>query len=342
MIAGWADGVRKWRRMRVILFPVLAAVLIGQPRETIAVGPGVRPPKVLRHVAAEYPPGASARGLEGTVVYEITFDSRGGITEFRLLRSAGNGFDEAAKAAIKNYKFQPAMKDNQPVAYRSTIEINFRLPDSAAARKRTRQRDEFNNAILGMRSPDPAGAQGAVKALVALSKDGFAPAQFAEGMARLHGQGLPIDKEAGLALIQAAAKQEFPAAVGQTGIYYFEGRHLPLDKAKGMHLLQSAAAQNSFVAALYLGELNRVDHPEEAAQYYRRCAGQRQSTCQTRLGEYLLNGPREFWPEAVAWLQLAVAQNHSPARELLDVNLPKLSEEERQRADALRPQLAGK
>jgi TonB family protein len=325
--------------MRVILFLLTVLVLGAQSSEPVAPGPGVTPPRVLRHVGPEYPPGANAQGLEGTVVFEIVTDAQGAITSLRLLRSAGNGFDESARASLMKWKFQPAMRGGQPVAYRSTVETNFSLPESPAARKRIKQRDEFNRAILGMRGPDPAGG---VKALVALSKDGFAAAQFAEGMARLHGQGWPVDKEAGLALILAAAKQEFPAAVGQTGIYHFEGRYLPLDKDKGMRMLQSAAAQNSFVAALYLGELNRVDNPEEAAQFYRRCASQRQSTCQTRLGEYLLKGPREFWPEAVAWIQLAAAQNHSPARELLDVSLPKLSEEERRRADALRPSLAGK
>jgi protein TonB len=37
------------------------------------------------------------------------------------------GLDEKALQAVRNWRFEPALKDNQPVAVQVNIEINFRL-----------------------------------------------------------------------------------------------------------------------------------------------------------------------------------------------------------------------
>ena len=50
-------------------------------------------------------------------------------------------------------------------------------------------------------------------------------------------------------------------------------------------------------------------------------------------------GPREKWPEAIAWLELAAAQKHVPARTLLDRHQSTLTPEEIPRAAELRKDL---
>jgi TonB family protein len=37
------------------------------------------------------------------------------------------GLDDKAIEAARKYRFKPAMKDGQPVPYRITLEMNFRL-----------------------------------------------------------------------------------------------------------------------------------------------------------------------------------------------------------------------
>jgi outer membrane biosynthesis protein TonB len=45
----------------------------------------------------------------------------------RLLRGAGFGFDEAALAAIRNYRFAPATVDGRAVRARMNWLVSFRL-----------------------------------------------------------------------------------------------------------------------------------------------------------------------------------------------------------------------
>ncbi|MBV9507350.1 MAG: energy transducer TonB, partial [Acidobacteriia bacterium] len=44
-----------------------------------------------------------------------------------VIRSLGLGLDEKAMEAISQWKFQPGIKDGQPVPVAARIEVNFRL-----------------------------------------------------------------------------------------------------------------------------------------------------------------------------------------------------------------------
>lgn len=320
--------------VRCFVWLLLSHSLLAQPpvEEPVERGPDVSPPRMTNL--------ANSQGIEGSVILPVVVSSAGRIVKTETLRPAGYGFGPEARKSVEKWRFTPARKANCPVAYAAIIEIKFELPSHPAAIRRRELLAKYNRAVTGIRNPDPAVSSKAREELLALSKSEFAAAQFTEGMFRLHGQAFPVDKEAGLAKILAAAKQQLPAAVGQVGIYHYEGRNLPLDKEKGMSMIRVAALQDSFVAQLYPGELLRSEKPAEAATYYRRCAAVRQSTCQTRLAEYLFEGPREKWPEAIACLELAAAQNHPPARALLDRHQNLLTAEEVFRATELRKGLA--
>lgn len=45
--------------------------------------------------------------------------------DIRVVKSLGPAFDEAAVAAVKQWKYKPATQDGKPVAQRVLIEINF-------------------------------------------------------------------------------------------------------------------------------------------------------------------------------------------------------------------------
>jgi len=45
----------------------------------------------------------------------------------KVTRSLGLGLDEKAIEAVKQWKFEPAMKDGKPVAVQINVEVSFRL-----------------------------------------------------------------------------------------------------------------------------------------------------------------------------------------------------------------------
>lgn len=76
-----------------------------------------------------YPPEALAQGVElsSPIAFEIVVDTAGRVTEARELRHVGYGFDEAAQAALRNYRFSPAQRGGRAVAVRMRWTVDFRL-----------------------------------------------------------------------------------------------------------------------------------------------------------------------------------------------------------------------
>ena len=76
------------------------------------------PPKLVSFVDAVYPEAAKAAGRGGAVELELTLDAQGQVTGARVVTPAGEGFDEAALAAAKGFRFEPARKGEEPIAAR--------------------------------------------------------------------------------------------------------------------------------------------------------------------------------------------------------------------------------
>ena len=88
------------------------------------VGGGVTPPARLD--VARYPPEAEAAGINGSVAAEVVMDPTGQVTAARIVRSIPM-LDEAALAAVTNWRFQPTIVNGQPVPVRMTVTVNFTL-----------------------------------------------------------------------------------------------------------------------------------------------------------------------------------------------------------------------
>jgi TonB family protein len=91
------------------------------------VGGGVEPPKVLYSPDPIYSEEARQAQYQGTVVLWLVVDENGLPMNIRVQRSLGMGLDEAAIAAVKQWKFGPATKNGQPVRVMINVEVNFRL-----------------------------------------------------------------------------------------------------------------------------------------------------------------------------------------------------------------------
>jgi TonB family protein len=65
--------------------------------------------------------------IQGICTIQVIVDTDGLPREPMVTKPLGYGLDEKAIAAVKRYRFQPAIKDGQPVAVILDIQINFRL-----------------------------------------------------------------------------------------------------------------------------------------------------------------------------------------------------------------------
>lgn len=86
-------------------------------------------PEVLSKVNPSYPQVASAKKIEGTVILSLLISEKGDVSDVKLLRGAGgaSGLNEAATAAVKKWKFRPAVKDGKRVKVWMTYPIVFKL-----------------------------------------------------------------------------------------------------------------------------------------------------------------------------------------------------------------------
>jgi len=86
------------------------------------------PPELLERAEAEYPPQAQREGLEARVGLRLTIDARGRVIDVTVSEPTGHGFDEAAQAAARRFRFAPARRAGQPVRARLHFVYEFKLP----------------------------------------------------------------------------------------------------------------------------------------------------------------------------------------------------------------------
>jgi TonB family protein len=88
---------------------------------------GVKSPQLLSKVQPEYSEEARAAHLEGAVLLSAVVNQQGVPEDVAVLKPLGLGLDESAKQCVKQWRFDPAMKDGKPVSMRVRVEVNFEL-----------------------------------------------------------------------------------------------------------------------------------------------------------------------------------------------------------------------
>src|SRR5215813_4901667 len=91
------------------------------------VGGGVSAHRDLNTPDPEYSEEARKAKYQGTCVLWLIVDSQGKPRDIKVARSLGLGLDEKAIEAVRNWRFDPAMKDGKPVAVQINVEVSFRL-----------------------------------------------------------------------------------------------------------------------------------------------------------------------------------------------------------------------
>ncbi len=104
------------------------------------------PPIFLRGPEPIYPPAALAQAREAHVHLELLVDETGHVQQARVLESGGEEFDAALLAAARQFVFEPARQDDQPVRARINYTHAFRAPADAGIAARG-----FSTVVLAHR-----------------------------------------------------------------------------------------------------------------------------------------------------------------------------------------------
>ncbi|MBM7114329.1 TonB family protein [Archangium primigenium] len=123
-----------WSLLVVLLLVaphVRAQAYEGARREEVDAGVHTpvltKPPELVRTVEAVYPAEAAAAGRTASVQMLITLDAQGRVSDAQVTTPVGEGFDEAALAAVKQFEFTPAEVDGVPAPIQLQYVYNFVL-----------------------------------------------------------------------------------------------------------------------------------------------------------------------------------------------------------------------
>lgn len=92
------------------------------------VGGNISKPISIYTVDAEFSEEARRAKYQGECIVELIVDAQGNPQNVHVSRPIGMGLDENAIAAVKQFKFKPALKDGRtPVAVYFAVSIDFRI-----------------------------------------------------------------------------------------------------------------------------------------------------------------------------------------------------------------------
>jgi protein TonB len=98
------------------------------PAAPVAVGGDVKQAKLISSVQPAYPAMAKTEHISGTVTIDALIDANGRVTTMKVL-SGPTLLQEAAKDALKQWKYEPATLDGKTVPMHLTVTLQFRLQE---------------------------------------------------------------------------------------------------------------------------------------------------------------------------------------------------------------------
>lgn len=101
----------------------------GDPSRAVysAVPPGGTQPSVIDRELPRYPPAARNAGIGGTVVLRGIVRRDGSIDTVEVIREPGGHLGEAARRAVRQWRFRPATFHGEPIDVYYTVTVNFNL-----------------------------------------------------------------------------------------------------------------------------------------------------------------------------------------------------------------------
>jgi protein TonB len=99
----------------------------------VRIGGALKAPALIHRVDPEYPQLAVMAQMEGLVILEALVDNSGQVESVKVLRRNGL-LDEAAVAAVKQWRYSPLLLNGQPQPFILTVTLSFLLERAAAMR----------------------------------------------------------------------------------------------------------------------------------------------------------------------------------------------------------------
>lgn len=96
------------------------------PKGPVRVGGQIKEPSKVRNVPPAYPDIAKQARVQGVVVLEAVISPSGEVTNVRVLRGVPL-LNDAAAAAVRQWRYTPTTLNGQPVAVVMTVTVNFTL-----------------------------------------------------------------------------------------------------------------------------------------------------------------------------------------------------------------------
>ncbi|MEM7480511.1 MAG: energy transducer TonB [Acidobacteriota bacterium] len=95
--------------------------------------PDLLPPRIVERVPPRYTADARKHRITGIVLLRALIDDEGLVEELEVLKGLPHGLDEAAKTAIRQWRFSPATRHGEPVAVYYNLTVNFTLKSEDSA-----------------------------------------------------------------------------------------------------------------------------------------------------------------------------------------------------------------
>jgi periplasmic protein TonB len=107
--------------------PLLAQAPQASPSTApVRVGGSVKAPTREKQVAPVYPAKARENRVQGIVILDVTIGTDGTVTDVNILRPIQE-LNDAAIAAVKQWRYEPTKVDGVAVPVRMTVSLNFNL-----------------------------------------------------------------------------------------------------------------------------------------------------------------------------------------------------------------------
>jgi protein TonB len=111
---------------------VVGGIVGGLPAEAppetkyVRVGGNIKAPKLIREAKPEYPMLAQQARVQGFVILEARVGTDGAVQSVKVLRSIPL-LDEAAIAAVQQWRYQPLLLNGTPMPFVLTVTVVFRI-----------------------------------------------------------------------------------------------------------------------------------------------------------------------------------------------------------------------
>jgi len=100
--------------------------VVGEVEAPVRAVGNIKPPKLIKEVAPEYPEIARQARVEGVVIIEATTDVYGRVVSWKVLRSIPL-LDQAAIDAVKQWVYEPMVISGRPRGVIFTVTVRFKL-----------------------------------------------------------------------------------------------------------------------------------------------------------------------------------------------------------------------